>query len=89
MGSMFGDTSMIRSLRRFLAWILSKLGVQDTAAILGEDSDPFADMALGENPNEADRPKSWPILLFFAFALGGPYLIYRLLKSSTTGDKRK
>jgi hypothetical protein len=30
----------------------------------------------------ATRSKSWPILLFFAVSLGGPYLIWNLLKNT-------
>lgn len=38
----------------------------------------------------AQRPRTWPIILFFAFALGGPWLIWRLLRAGAEKeDKRK
>lgn len=61
--------------------------------ILGRRVDTEADDLWAESANDAlattgrgsDEPsvKSWPIFLFFAVVLGGPYLIWKLLSSAT------
>ena len=40
---------------------------------------------LGAEDRAANSAKSWPIFLFFAVILGGPYLIWKLL--STNSDE--
>ena len=35
----------------------------------------------------ADKPRSWPLLLFFAVVLGGPYLIWSYMKPTPAAQK--
>ncbi|KAJ0004897.1 hypothetical protein NQD34_011111 [Periophthalmus magnuspinnatus] len=60
--------------------------------ILGRRTDSEADDLWAESANDAlattrgaeeQSVKSWPIFLFFAVVLGGPYLIWKLLSSAT------
>lgn len=45
-----------------------------------------ASRGLGPGVDE-NTVKSWPIILFFAVVLGGPYLIWKLLSSSSTSEE--
>ena len=44
-----------------------------------------ASSILPSTPGEGDGPKksTWPIMMFFAIIMGGPYLIWRLISSVT------
>lgn len=67
--------------------------------ILGGRMDSEADDLWAESANEAlattargadeQSIKSWPIILFFAVVLGGPYLIWKLLSTATDTDTRE
>lgn len=64
--------------------------------ILGRRMDSEADDLWAESANDAlvttargaeeQSVKSWPIFLFFAVVLGGPYLIWKLLSSATNTE---
>lgn len=66
--------------------------------ILGRRTDSEADDLWAESANDAlattargaeeQSVKSWPIFLFFAVVLGGPYLIWKLLSTATDTDTR-
>lgn len=67
--------------------------------ILGRRMDSEADDLWAESANDAlattagraaeeQSVKSWPIFLFFAVVLGGPYLIWKLLSSTTDTEAR-
>lgn len=67
--------------------------------ILGRRMDSEADDLWAESANDAlattaargaeeQSVKSWPIFLFFAVVLGGPYLIWKLLSSTTDTETR-
>ena len=90
MGSMFSTIAMLRRLRGFLAWMLGLVGITPPPFLI---PDPDLEGAFGPDDEGEDEnaPRTWPIMMFFAIAIGGPYLIYKLLKSSAgnTNDKRK
>lgn len=66
--------------------------------ILGRRADSEADDLWAESANDAlattargaeeQSVKSWPIFLFFAVVLGGPYLIWKLLSSAADTGTR-
>ncbi|XP_055018980.1 peroxisome biogenesis factor 13 isoform X2 [Boleophthalmus pectinirostris] len=64
--------------------------------ILGRSIDSEADDLWAESASDAlatprgaeeQSVKSWPIFLFFAVVLGGPYLIWKLLSSATDTER--
>ena len=79
-GQIFATMSMIRQLRLLLARVLGMVGITPPPSLIPP---PIEAPALEDGEvDQQDRPKSWPVLLFFAVAIGGPYLIYNLLKDS-------
>ena len=91
MGSMFSAITMLRRLRGMLAWALSLVGIPPPAFLVPDPEDLEAAFSSGGDDEDENAPRTWPIMMFFAIALGGPYLIYRLLKASAgkTNDRRK
>lgn len=84
--------ALVRTLRYFYRRLQRLLGQRSAAEVedLWEDS---ATDALATSTSrgfgagmEDQSVKSWPIFLFFAVVLGGPYLIWKLL-SSTSGSE--
>ena len=80
----FSALAVIKTLR----WLYRKLLVLLKLKQPGLDEDLWAQAAESELSSLLDTDggggggkSSWPILLFFAVVLGGPYLIWRLLKS--------
>ncbi|XP_077585144.1 peroxisome biogenesis factor 13 [Stigmatopora nigra] len=82
--------ALVRTLRYLYRRFQRLLGRGSAAEIddLWADSasDAVATSAAGGMDHQA--VKSWPIFLFFAVVLGGPYLIWKLL-SSATGSEDK
>ncbi|KAL2083176.1 hypothetical protein ACEWY4_020949 [Coilia grayii] len=80
--------ALVRTLRYLYRRLQRLLGLRRDAEVedLWADSEVTAAVALssggGRNEPRADSVKSWPIFLFFAVVLGGPYLIWRLLRSA-------
>ncbi|XP_012675374.2 peroxisomal membrane protein PEX13 [Clupea harengus] len=80
--------ALVRTLRYFYRRLQRLLGLRRDAEVedLWADSEATATIALSSggasNEPRADSVKSWPIFLFFAVVLGGPYLIWKLLRSA-------
>lgn len=83
----FSAFALVRTLRYLYRRLQRLLGLRHDAEVedLWADSEATAAIALSNgtrNEPRGDSVKSWPIFLFFAVVLGGPYLIWRLLRSS-------
>ncbi|XP_064172406.1 peroxisome biogenesis factor 13 [Anguilla rostrata] len=85
----FSAFALVRSLRYLYRRLQRMLGLRRTS----EAEDLWADSAgtavveagaggPGASDPAANSVKSWPIFLFFAVILGGPYLIWKLLSSA-------
>ncbi|NWR80207.1 PEX13 protein, partial [Centropus unirufus] len=82
----FSAFALVRTIRYFYQRLQQLLGVQQSS----ENEDLWAESAgtvarIGLEDKMANSAKSWPIFLFFAVIMGGPYLIWKLL--STYGDE--
>lgn len=82
--------ALVRSLRYLYRRLQRMMGLQRSSEVEDVWSDS-AGTALGGAA--ADDPitgsvKSWPIFLFFAVILGGPYLIWKLLRSAEGEEER-
>ncbi|XP_061601599.1 peroxisome biogenesis factor 13 [Cololabis saira] len=74
---------LYRRLKRLLRRGGSDADVEDLwADSTGDAVGAAASREFGAGP-EDQSVKSWPIILFFAVVLGGPYLIWKLLSSSS------
>ncbi|XP_032398036.1 peroxisome biogenesis factor 13 [Etheostoma spectabile] len=88
----FSAFALVRTLRYFYRRLQRLLGRRSDA----EADDLWADSASDALATGASRVdgagmegptvKSWPIFLFFAVVLGGPYLIWKLLSSSSVEE---
>lgn len=80
--------ALVRTLRYLYRRLQRLLGLRRDAEVedLWADSEATAAIALSSggarSEPRGDSVKSWPIFLFFAVVLGGPYLIWRLLRSA-------
>lgn len=74
--------ALVRTLRYLYRWLrcLLKRGADGDVEDLWADS--VSDV-LAAGSSKKPSVKSWPIFLFFAVVLGGPYLIWKLLSSSS------
>uniref|UniRef100_A0A1A8CRZ0 Peroxisomal membrane protein PEX13 n=1 Tax=Nothobranchius kadleci TaxID=1051664 RepID=A0A1A8CRZ0_NOTKA len=86
--------AFVRTLRYLYRWLqrLLRRGRPDAdAEDLWADStsDVLATSSSRGNGAGAEdqRVKSWPVFLFFAVVLGGPYLIWKLLSSSAASEE--
>lgn len=85
--------ALVRTLRYLYRRLQRLLGRRSDAEVedLWADSasDALATSASrGYGAGMEDQPvKSWPIILFFAVVLGGPYLIWKLLSSTTSSEE--
>nr|XP_020478948.1 peroxisome biogenesis factor 13 [Monopterus albus] len=85
----FSAFALVRTLRYLYQRLQRLLGQRSNAEV----EDLWADSASDALATSASRgygagveyptSKSWPIFLFFAVVLGGPYFIWKLLNSST------
>ena len=79
----FSAMAVIRTLK----WMYRKLLVLLRLREAGVSEDVWAsaaESAFGSGTGPEGRPRSnWPIMMFFAVVLGGPWLIWRLLSSLT------
>ncbi|XP_013855138.1 peroxisome biogenesis factor 13 [Austrofundulus limnaeus] len=81
--------ALVRTLRYLYRWLRRLLRSSG-----GDVEDLWADSMSDAVPAASSRPdgskeqsvKSWPIFLFFAVVLGGPYLIWKLLSSSSGSE---
>ncbi|XP_072437094.1 peroxisome biogenesis factor 13 isoform X1 [Chiloscyllium punctatum] len=77
--------ALIRTLKYMYRKLQRILGLRNNSEI----EDLWADSALvpaGAEDKVPGSGKSWPIFLFFAVVLGGPYLIWKLLSSATSEE---
>ncbi|KAG9470928.1 peroxisome biogenesis factor 13 [Eleutherodactylus coqui] len=79
----FSAFALVRTIRFLYRRLLRLLGLRKSS----ENEDLWTESAgtVARIGSESDGAKSWPIFLFFAVILGGPYLIWKLLSSG--GDK--
>ncbi|XP_072265626.1 peroxisome biogenesis factor 13 [Pyxicephalus adspersus] len=78
----FSAFALVRTIRFLYLRLQRLLGLRKGS----ENEDLWTESAgtvarLGSENDAANSAKSWPIFLFFAVILGGPYLIWKLLSS--------
>ncbi|XP_007423633.1 peroxisome biogenesis factor 13 [Python bivittatus] len=78
----FSAFALVRTIRYFYRWLQRLLGMRKSS----ENDDLWAESkgtvaCIGTEEKAANSAKSWPIFLFFAVVLGGPYLIWKLLST--------
>ncbi|XP_017293445.1 peroxisome biogenesis factor 13 isoform X2 [Kryptolebias marmoratus] len=83
--------ALVRTLRYLYRWLRRFLRRGSDGDVEDLWADSMSD-ALAAGSSRADGTKeqsvkSWPILLFFAVVLGGPYLIWKLLSSSSGSEE--
>lgn len=83
---MFSAFALVRTIRYLYQRLQRLLGLRQSC----ENEDLWAESEgkvarAGLEDKMANSAKSWPIFLFFAVILGGPYLIWKLL--STYSDE--
>ncbi|XP_040035239.2 peroxisome biogenesis factor 13 [Gasterosteus aculeatus] len=85
--------TLVRTLRYLYRRLQRLLGRRTDAEVDDLWADSAADALATSAPGldgarfEGQPVKSWPILLFFAVVLGGPYLIWKLLSSATGSEE--
>lgn len=85
--------ALVRTLRYLYRRLQRLLGRRSDAEVDDLWADSASDALATSAPRgdgagvEGPTVKSWPILLFFAVVLGGPYLIWKLLSSSTGSEE--
>ncbi|KAF7663823.1 hypothetical protein LDENG_00198020 [Lucifuga dentata] len=85
--------ALVRTLRYLYRRLQRMLGRRSDTEVedLWADSasDTMVTLASRENAAGMDdhTVKSWPIILFFAVVLGGPYLIWKLLSSNSDSEE--
>ncbi|XP_074845570.1 peroxisome biogenesis factor 13 [Carettochelys insculpta] len=82
----FSAFALVRTIRYLYKRLQQLLGLRKSS----ENEDLWAESEgtvarIGPEDRAANSAKSWPIVLFFAVILGGPYLIWKLL--STYNDE--
>uniref|UniRef100_UPI0037E9C206 peroxisome biogenesis factor 13 n=1 Tax=Semicossyphus pulcher TaxID=241346 RepID=UPI0037E9C206 len=77
--------ALVRTLRYLYRRLQRLLGRHSEVEDLWADS--ASDALTASRGTEDQTPKSWPIFLFFAVVLGGPYLIWKLLSSSPSSEE--
>ncbi|KFV17287.1 Peroxisomal membrane protein PEX13, partial [Pterocles gutturalis] len=82
----FSAFALVRTLRYLYQYLQRLLGLRKSS----ENEDLWAESEgtvarVGLEDRAANSAKSWPIFLFFAVIMGGPYLIWKLL--STYSDE--
>ncbi|XP_071996684.1 peroxisome biogenesis factor 13 [Engystomops pustulosus] len=78
----FSAFALVRTIRFLYRRLQRLLGLRKSS----ENEDLWTESAgtVARIGSESDGAKSWPIFLFFAVILGGPYLIWKLLSSGNT-----
>ncbi|CAJ1066918.1 peroxisome biogenesis factor 13 [Xyrichtys novacula] len=74
--------ALVRTLRYLYRRLQRLLGRRSDAEVEDLWADSASDALTAARGAEDQTPKSWPIFLFFAVVMGGPYLIWKLLSSS-------
>ncbi|XP_054843549.1 peroxisome biogenesis factor 13 isoform X2 [Eublepharis macularius] len=80
----FSAFALVRTIRYLYRRLQRLLGMRKRS----ENEDLWAESegtvaCIGPEDKAANSAKSWPIFLFFAVVLGGPYLIWKLLSTYT------
>ncbi|XP_062979867.1 peroxisome biogenesis factor 13 [Elgaria multicarinata webbii] len=83
----FSAFALVRTIRYLYRRLQRLLGLRRSS----ENDDLWAESEgtvarLGSEEKAANSAKSWPIFLFFAVVLGGPYLIWKLLSTYTDDE---
>nr|XP_020633037.1 peroxisome biogenesis factor 13 [Pogona vitticeps] len=78
----FSAFALVRTIRYLYKRLQRLLGLRKSS----ENDDLWAESegtvaCVGPDERAANATKSWPIFLFFAVVLGGPYLIWKLLST--------
>lgn len=83
--------ALVRTLRYLCRRLQRLLGRRSESEVEDLWADSASDSLATNGGGVENQPvKSWPIFLFFAVVLGGPYLIWKLLSSSSdSGDNGK
>ncbi|XP_067845163.1 peroxisome biogenesis factor 13 isoform X2 [Heptranchias perlo] len=80
--------ALIRTLKYMYRKLQRLLGLRKNSEVedLWADINGGAVVPAGAEDKVPGSGKSWPIFLFFAVVLGGPYLIWKLLSSATSEE---
>lgn len=79
--------ALVRTLRYLYRRLLRLLGRRADSEVEDLWNDSANDSLVTAAAGMENQPvKSWPIFLFFAVVLGGPYLIWKLLSSSSDSE---
>lgn len=79
--------ALVRTLRYLYRRLQRLLGRRSESEVDDLWTDSASDSLATSGAGPENRPvKSWPIFLFFAVVLGGPYLIWKLLSSSPDSE---
>ncbi|CAI5771379.1 peroxisome biogenesis factor 13 [Podarcis lilfordi] len=83
----FSAFALVRTIRYLYRRLQRLLGLRKNS----ENDDLWAESegtvaCAGPEERAANSAKSWPIFLFFAVVLGGPYLIWKLLSTYTEDE---
>lgn len=79
--------ALVRTLRYLYRRLLRLLGRRAESEVEDLWADSASDSLATAAAGMENQPvKSWPILLFFAVVLGGPYFIWKLLSSSSDSE---
>lgn len=86
----FSAFALVRTVRYFYRWLQRLLGMRRCS----ENDDLWAESkgtvaCIGPEDKATNSAKSWPIFLFFAVVLGGPYLIWKLLSTYSDDETGK
>ncbi|XP_034538348.1 peroxisome biogenesis factor 13 [Notolabrus celidotus] len=79
--------ALVRTLRYLYRRLQRLLGRRSDAEVEDLWADSASDALTTTRGAEDKTPKSWPIFLFFAVVLGGPYLIWKLLSSTSDPEE--
>ncbi|KAM6997320.1 LOW QUALITY PROTEIN: peroxisome biogenesis factor 13 [Tautogolabrus adspersus] len=80
--------ALVRTLRYLYRRLQRLLGQRSDTEVEDLWADSTSDTLTAAGGAEHHTPKSWPIFLFFAVVLGGPYLIWKLLSSSPAPEEQ-
>lgn len=86
----FSAFALVRTIRYFYWRLQRLLGLRKSS----ENEDVWAESKgtvalVGPEDRASGSAKSWPIVLFFAVVLGGPYLIWKLLSTYPNDETGK
>lgn len=80
--------ALVRTLRYLYRRLQRLMGLRSDAEVEDLWADSATDALARGGGAEPGRVKSWPIVLFLAVVLGGPYLIWKLLSSMDGAEEK-